>query len=110
MQSTLFPSVTSGTNLHTLDLNVIPPCTTLLDTSVHCITIGYAPTNETIYPIMKILADQHQLSIAPDPKNLTKNYDIVGFDSEESITYYVKAHPNTTQACKLLIVPPMSSC
>ncbi len=101
MQISLFPALVSGGNVRTLDLNTIPPCTTLLSTKAHCITIGYAPTNSTYYTIMKILAEQHHLSIATDVSNATdQTYDVVGFDSQDKIETYAKTYPNATQACK----------
>lgn len=95
MQNTLYPAVISRANLHTLDLNVIPPCTTLLDTNDHCITIAYAPASGATLSIMTILAEQHKLSIGT-----ALNNSIVGFDSEDAATEYVEAHPNSTQAGK----------
>jgi len=100
MQVTLYPSPMGGaSNLNTLDLNSIPPCTTLLEPDADCITIGYAPPNETTYEIMKILAHQHHLSISSEIDVTARNLDVVGFANYSAIQDYAEAHPNTTQAC-----------
>ncbi len=101
MQVTLYPSPISGaSNLHILDLNTIPTCSTLLNHNAHCITIGYAPENETTHAVMKILADQHHLSISSEPNSTASDLDVVGFADFSAIQTYAEAYPNTTQACK----------